>query len=268
MLQKLLDWLFELCKTLGLRILIGLLILSVGLFIIKWIRRIIKRSPHFEKLDQSLRSFISSFVSIALYILLFITLAMVVGIPATSFITVLATVGAAIGLALQGALSNFAGGIMILIFRPFQVGDYIETAGESGTVAEISVVYTVLLTPDNKQITIPNGSLTNAVITNYSAKDTRRVDWLFTADYSCDSEKVKAIIENIVDSHELGLKEPERFVRVSKCGDNGIEYTARLWAKKEDYWTVYFDVMERVKKAFDENNITIPYPQMDVHVKQ
>ena len=268
MLQKFLDWLFELCKTLGLRILIGLLILSVGLFIIKWIRRVIKRYPHFEKLDQSLRSFISSFVSIALYILLFITLAMVVGIPATSFITVLATVGAAIGLALQGALSNFAGGIMILIFRPFQVGDYIETAGESGTVAEISVVYTVLLTPDNKQITIPNGSLTNAVITNYSAKDTRRVDWLFTADYSCDAEKVKEIINGVVVSHQKTLETPEAFVRVSKCADNAVEYTARAWVASADYWTVYFDVLEEVKKQFNENNIIIPYPQMDVHVKQ
>lgn len=266
-MKKFLDWLLDLCASLGLRILIGLLILSVGLFIIKWIRRHIKKSPHFEKMDQSLRSFISSFVSIALYILLFITLAMVLGIPATSFITVLATVGAAIGLALQGALSNFAGGIMILLFRPFQVGDYIETAGESGTVSEISVVYTVLLTPDNKQITIPNGSLTNAVIKNYSAMDTRRVDWLFTADYSCDSEMVKGIIENIISSHELGLKEPECFVKVSKCSDNGIEYTARLWTKKDDYWTVYFDVLEQVKKAFDENSIVIPYPQMDVHVK-
>lgn len=267
MLDKFLNWLLELCKTLGLRILIGLLILSVGLFIIKWVRRIIKRSSHLDKLDQSVRTFVSSFVSIALYIVLFITLAMILGIPVTSFITVLATVGAAIGLALQGALSNFAGGLMLLLFRPFAVGDYIETAGESGTVSEISVIYTVLLTPDNKQITIPNGSLTNAVIKNYSAKDTRRVDWLFTADYSCDSEKVKSIIEEVILSHELLLKEPNVFVRVSKCADSAIEYTARVWVNSADYWTVYFDVLEAVKKKFDENGIVVPYPQMDVHVK-
>ena len=267
MLDKFLNWLLELCQTLGLRILIGLLILSVGLFIIKWVRRIIKRSSHLDKLDQSVRTFVSSFVSIALYIVLFITLAMVLGIPVTSFITVLATVGAAIGLALQGALSNFAGGLMLLLFRPFAVGDYIETAGESGTVSEISVIYTVLLTPDNKQITIPNGSLTNAVITNYSAKDTRRVDWVFTADYSCDSNKVKEIIENVILTHEKGLENPEAFVKITKYADSAIEYTARLWVKTEDYWTVYFEVLEKVKKAFDENNIVIPYPQMDVHVK-
>ena len=157
---------------------------------------------------------------------------------------------------------------MILLFKPFKVGDYIEAAGEGGTVSEITVVYTVLLTPDNKQITIPNGSITNAVIKNYSAKNTRRVDWLFTADYSCDSDKVKAIIEKVVTSHEKALKAPEAFVKVSKCADSAVEYTARVWVNSADYWTVYFDVLDGVKKAFAENDIQIPYPQMDVHVKQ
>ncbi len=267
-LEKILGWLFDLCTSLGLKLLIGLLILVVGLFIIKAIKKFIKSSPKLDKLDVSLRSFLSSFASIALYIVLFITLAMILGIPVTSFITVLATCGAAIGLALQGALSNFAGGLMILLFKPFKVGDYIEAAGEAGTVSEITVVYTVLLTPDNKQITIPNGSITNAVIKNYSAKDTRRVDWLFSADYSCDSDKVKAVIEKVVTSHKKALKAPEAFVKVSKCADSGVEYTARVWVNSADYWEVYFDVIDGVKKAFAENDIQVPYPQMDVHVKQ
>lgn len=277
MIEKFLDWLssahavewvIDLITSLGGKLLFGILILVIGLFIIKVIKRFIKKSNKLDKLDPSLRSFISSFASIALYIVLFITLAMILGVPVTSFITVLATCGAAIGLALQGSLSNFAGGLMILLFKPFKVGDYIEAAGEGGTVSEITVVYTVLLTPDNKQITIPNGSITNAVIKNYSAKDTRRVDWLFTADYACDSDKVKEIIENIITSHPNTLKTPEAFVKVSKCADSAVEYTARVWVNSSDYWTVYFDVLESVKKAFGENDITIPYPQMDVHVKQ
>ncbi len=277
MLEKFLDWLssaeamnwlIDLVTSLGGKLLLGILILTVGLFFVRIIKRFIQKSHKLDKLDPSLRSFILSFASIALYIVLFITLAMVLGVPVTSFITVLATCGAAIGLALQGSLSNFAGGLMILLFKPFKVGDYIETSGEGGTVSEITVVYTVLLTPDNKQITIPNGSITNAVIKNYSAKDTRRVDWLFTADYSCDSDKVKAIIEKIITSHEKSLKDPEAFVKVSKCADSAVEYTARVWVNSSDYWTVYFDVLDEVKKAFQENDITIPYPQMDVHVKQ
>lgn len=262
------EWAIDLVTSLGGKLLFGILILIVGLFVIRIIKKFIKKSQKLDKLDPSLRSFLSSFASIALYIVLFITLAMVLGVPVTSFITVLATCGAAIGLALQGSLSNFAGGLMILLFKPFKVGDYIEAAGEGGTVSEITVVYTVLLTPDNKQITIPNGSITNAVIKNYSAKDTRRVDWVFTADYSCDSDKVKAIIEKIVTSHELVLKSPEAFVKVTKCADSAVEYTARVWVNSGDYWTVYFDILENVKKAFAENNIIIPYPQMDVHVKQ
>lgn len=262
------NWLIDLITSLGGKLLFGILILVVGLFIIKIIKKFINKSTKLDKLDPSLRSFISSFASIALYIVLFITLAMVLGVPVTSFITVLATCGAAIGLALQGSLSNFAGGLMILLFKPFKVGDYIEAAGEGGTVSEITVVYTVLLTPDNKQVTIPNGSITNAVIKNYSAKNTRRVDWVFTADYSCDSDKVKTIIEEVVMSHEKALKDPAAFVKVSKYADSAVEYTARVWVNSSDYWTVYFDVLDKVKKAFDQNDITIPYPQMDVHVKQ
>ena len=261
------EWIVNLITSIGGKILIGLLVLCIGFYIVKKIKKFIKSSHKLDKLDPSLRSFLSSFASIALYIVLFITLAMILGIPVTSFITVLATCGAAIGLALQGALSNFAGGLMILLFKPFKVGDYIEAAGEAGTVSEITVVYTILLTPDNKSITIPNGTLTNSVIENYSTEPTRRVDFVFTADYSCDAQKVKEIIEKVVKSHPKTLETPEAFIRLSKCADSGIEYTARAWVNSADYWTVYFDVLESVKLEFDKNNITVPYPQMDVHVK-
>lgn len=268
MLEKFFNWIFDLVTSLGLKLLIGVLILLVGTFAIKSIKKFIKSSNRLDKLDPSVRSFLASFATISLYIVLFITLAMILGIPVTSFLTVLASCGVAIGLALQGALSNFAGGLMILLFKPFKVGDYIEASGEAGTVAEITVVYTVLLTPDNKQITIPNGSITNAVIENYSAKDTRRVDWVFTADYSCDSDKVKDVIKKVVTSHKKVLKAPEAFVMVSNCADSCVEYTTRVWVNSADYWDVYFDVIDGVKKAFAENDIEIPFPQMDVHVKQ
>ena len=155
---------------------------------------------------------------------------------------------------------------MILFFKPFKVGDYIEASGESGTVVEISVVYTVLLTPDNKRITLPNGSLTNASIKNYSSEETRRVDLTFSADYSSDVETVKKIILENIEAHPLALKDPAPFVRLSAHSDSALTYTARIWTKSADYWDVYFDLTESVKLAFDKNNIKIPYPQLDIHI--
>ncbi len=266
------DWsafgrfLLELATSLGLKLLEAIVLLVVGLKLIGWLKKFIKTSHKLDKLDTSLRSFLVSFVSIVLYVVLVITIAMILGVPATSFITILASCGVAIGLALQGSLSNFAGGIMILLFKPFKVGDYIEASGESGVVTEITVVYTVLLTVDNKRITIPNGTLTNSVIENYSAEELRRVDFTFSAAYDCDIDKVKAVIEQVIAVHPLGLKEPEPMVRLSKHSESSLDYTARVWVKNADYWTVYFDITEQVKKAFDDNGIAIPFPQVDVHL--
>ncbi|MBQ8682954.1 MAG: mechanosensitive ion channel family protein [Clostridia bacterium] len=260
------SFLLNLATSLGLKLLEAIIILVVGLKLIGWLKKFLKNSPKLNKLDSGLRSFLVSFSSIVLYVLLIITIAMILGVPVTSFITILASCGVAVGLALQGSLSNFAGGIMILLFKPFKVGDFIEAAGETGTVTEITVVYTVLLTPDNKRITVPNGTLTNSVIENYSAEDLRRVDLTFTAAYDCDVEKVKAVIEQVIAVQPQALKEPAPFVRLSKHGDSALEYVARVWCKNADYWTVHFDITENVKKAFDDNNIAIPFPQMDVHI--
>lgn len=260
------NFLLELATSVGFTLLEAVIVLVVGLELIKWFKNWLKTSPKLSKLDSSLRSFLVSFSSILLYVLLVITVAMILGVPVTSFITILASCGVAVGLALQGSLSNFAGGIMILLFKPFKVGDYIEASGESGTVEEITVVYTVLLTPDNKKITIPNGTLTNSVIENYSSEDLRRVDLTFNTGYDCDIEKVKGIINDVISAHPLAIKDPEPFVRLSAHGDSALTYTARVWCKNSDYWDVNFDVIEGVKKAFDENNIDIPYQQIDVHV--
>lgn len=263
---KIFDYLAELFTSFGIKILEAIVILIVGIKLVGWVKKWLKTSPKLSKLDDSLRSFLVSFSSIILYALLIITIAMIIGIPVTSFITVLASCGVAVGLALQGALGNFAGGLMILFFKPFKVGDFIEASGETGTVSEITVVYTVLLTLDNKRVTIPNGTLTNSVIRNYSAEELRRVDFTFNTAYNCDIEKVKEIIGNVISNHPAALKDPEPFVRLSNHSESSLTYTARVWCKNEDYWNVNFDVIEGVKKAFDENGIEIPYPQLDVHL--
>lgn len=267
-LEVLGNHLLELITSLGGKLIAAVIVLLVGFKVIKWCKRVLKESGKLDKIDSSLRSFLVSFSTIVLYAILIITIAMILGVPVTSFITILASCGVAVGLALQGALSNFAGGIMILMFKPFRVGDFIEAAGESGTVAEISVVYTVILTPDNKRITVPNGTLTNSIIKNYSAENIRRVDFTFTASYDNDVEKVKNIIAKVITSHPAALKDPAPFVRMSRHADSALEYTARVWCNSADYWTVNFDVIENVKKAFDESGITIPYPQIDVHVNK
>ena len=264
--QAILDYLIQLATTWGIRLLAAIVVLVVALKVIAWIKKFIKTSPKLDKLDPGLRSFLGSFASIGLYILLVIIVAGMIGIPATSFITILASCGVAIGLALQGSLSNFAGGLMILLFKPFKVGDFIEVCGETGTVKEITVVYTVLLTTDNKRITLPNGTITNSVIENYSAEDLRRVDLTVNTAYSCDIEQVKAIVTTLAEEHPLALAEPAPQVRVSAHSDSSLTYVVRVWCKNEDYWTVFFDLTESIKKAFDANDIEIPFPQMDVHV--
>lgn len=265
--EKLLQYLLEFATSWGIKLLAALVLLVIGLRLIKSLNKFIKNSKKLDKLDKGLRSFLASFANILLYIILIITIASVLGIPATSFITLLASCGVAIGLALQGSLSNFAGGLMLLLFKPFKVGDYVQVATEEGKVLEISVVYTVILTVDNKRITIPNGTLTNSVIINYSAEKLRRVDMLFTTAYDCDIEKTKSIINSIIEAHPLTLKDPAPLVRLKEHGDNALIYTARVWCKNEDYWDVKFDITEKVKKNFDTEGIEIPYPQMDVHVK-
>ena len=264
--EKIVEFLFELFASLGLKILASLIVLFIGGKLIKFAKKWIKVSPKLEKVDMGVRTFLSSFLGITLYVILFISIAMILGIPTTSFITALASCGVAIGLALQGALGNLAGGIMILIFKPFKIGDYITTTSASGTVSNITIMYTVLTTPDNKVITIPNGTLTNSVIENYSTSEKRRVDLVFTTGYDCNIDKVKEILLTVANSHEKVLKDPEPFARLTKHGDSSLEYTVRVWCMAEDYWDVNFDLMEAVKKDFDANSVSIPYPQMDIHI--
>lgn len=267
------DWeamgtfLLELLASLGMRLLGAAVVLLFGWRVARWLRRWLLRTHRLDKLDGGVRTFLSSGATVAVYTLLFITVAMMLGVPATSFITALASCGVAIGLALQGSLSNVAGGLMLLIFKPFKVGDYIETPDTAGTVSDITVVYTVLRTPDNKVITVPNATLSNSVVQNYSAVEQRRVDLTFSAAFTHDTEEVKALLHRVVTAHPKVLADPAPFARLSEHGERAMLYTVRAWCKTDDYWDVRFDLTEQVKAAFDEAGIVIPYPQMEVTLK-
>ncbi len=265
-LDKILNIIYEFAATVGIRLLCSVLLLLVGIRLIRWLKKFIRTSPRLSKVDTGVRSFISGFSTIALYIVLFITIAMILGIPTTSFIAALASGFAAIGLAMQGALSNFAGGLMILIFHPFKVGDYISTPDAEGTVDDITVVYTILRTPDNKMVTVPNGTLTNSVVQNYTAEKTRRVDLTFSTGYECDVEKVKSVIMKAVNAHPLVLRDPEPTVRLSEHADSALVYKVKVWCATDDYWDVHFDLMEQVTDEFERSSISIPYPQLDIHI--
>lgn len=257
-------YLFQLGTSVGIKLLMALLVLFVGHKLIKALKKWILNSHKLDKVDVGVRSFLASFSKFALYIVLFITVAMILGIPTTSFITALASCGVAIGLAMQGSLSNFAGGIMILLFKPFKVGDFIKTPDASGTVEQITVVYTILNTPDNKMITIPNGTLTNSVIENFSAHATRRMDMDFNVDYTCDVDKVKGVLADVIQQNPLILKEPAPFVGLTAHNENKLTYTVRVWCKSEHYWDINLDLRERAKKEFQAQGIEIALPKMKI----
>lgn len=267
MLENLLHTLLNYALTYGGRLLIAAIVLIVGFWLTGVVLTKLKKGKLADKLEDTVESFVFNFINIALKAIIIITAIGILGVPMASVITVLATAGAAVGLALQGSLSNLAGGIMLVVFKPFRVGDYIESQGVSGSVEEITIMYTVLNTPDNKVVSLPNGALMNSTITNYSKKDLRRVDLTFSVSYDSDIDRVRDILNSIASAHPLVLKDPAAAVVFTKQGDSALEFAVRAWAKNGDYWTVYFDINEAVKKAFDKMGIEIPYPQMDVHVK-
>jgi len=200
--------------------------------------------------------------------LLFISVAQMVGIETTSFIAILAAAGLAIGLALQGSLANFAGGVLILMFRPYKVGDFVDAQGVTGTVDEIQIFNTVIMTGDNKRIIVPNGAISNGIITNFSAEATRRVDFIFGIGYDDDIAQAKSTLKRIFAEDDRVFTDPEPLVVVSELADSSVNFTCRVWVNAADYWGVFFDTTEKVKLVFDKENISIPYPQSDVHIHQ
>lgn len=266
--KNLIGLLQEFAVTYGGKLIGALLLLIIGFKLTNVITKRISSAKAFGKIEASTRGFIQSIASVVLKVLVGITALAVLGVPMTSMIAVIGSCGLAIGLALQGSLSNIAGGFIILVFKPFSVGDYITSGEISGTVEDIGIFHTKVLTNDNRRIIVPNATISNATLTNVSALQERRVDLTFTASYDCDIALVEKTLLEVCDAHELILKDPAPFARLSAHKDSALEYTVRAWCKAENYWTVYFDLIRDTKIAFDKAGITIPYPQLDVHTEK
>lgn len=246
------------------KLILAVITLIVGMWLINRLLRVV--DVKLTKKDPTLSSFLSGLVSAILKALLLISVASMVGIATTSFIALIGAAGLAVGLALRGSLGNFAGGVLILIFKPFKVGDTIEAQGYLGSVAEISILYTIVNTFDNRRIVIPNGDLANSSLINLSAYETRRCDMSFGIGYKDDIDKAKAIVRRLIEEDERALKDPAPLVVVGSLGDSSVNLTVRAWTKSSDMWPFNWDMQERVKKTFDAEGISIPFPQRDVHM--
>lgn len=258
----------DLAVQFGTKLIAAVIVLIIGLWIIKRILKIINIAMEKKKVEVTLHQFMLSMISILLKSILIIVFASMVGIETTSLIAILGAAGLAVGLALQGSLSNFAGGILILFFKPFKGGDVIDAQGYVGVVQQIQIFNTILLTLDNQRVIIPNGLLSNGCVKNLFVEETRRVDLTFGISYGDDIKKAKAVLQSVIDANELILKSPGADIFVSAHADSSINILVRPWTNSENYWPVYFGVMEEVKLAFDRENITIPFPQRDVHMIQ
>lgn len=261
-LQKVID----LSVEYGPKLLLAIIVLIVGFWIIRLVVKAANRTMERSNLEVSLRKFLNRLVSITLKILLLISIASMIGIATTSFVAIIGAAGLAVGLALQGGLANFAGGVIILIFKPFKVGDFIDAQGYTGTVNEITIFTTILKTPDNKTIIIPNGALSNGSMVNFSTEPKRRVDMSFGIGYGDSIEKAKQVLTQLVDSDERILKDPAPQIVLSELADSSVNFTVRAWCDSANYWGIYFDMQEKVKLTFDKEGISIPFPQRDVHV--
>lgn len=266
------DWagLWNTVRTLGfdfgLKAVIAIVIFLVGRTIARLVTRGLRNVMQSQEVDKILESFVCNLVYWTLMVFVIIAAINQIGIQTTSLIAVMGAAGLAVGLALQGSLANFAAGVLIVVFRPYRVGDYIEAAGIAGSVLQVQILTTMLKTPDNKQIIVPNGQIMGSIITNYSANDLRRVDMAVGVSYSDDLDNVRSTIKDLVAADERILKDPECVIADSELGDSSVNFVVRPWVKTADYWGVKFDLTEAIKKRFDKEGISIPFPQRDVHV--
>lgn len=266
MLQNILPRIQEWLALYGMKIIAAILIFLIGRWIAKILKNLVHKIMTKNNVDATLISFVGSMIYFALITFVIIAALNQLGVQTTSFIAVIGAAGLAIGLALQGSLANFAAGVLLIIFRPFKAGDYIEGAGVAGSVEEIEIFTTQLKTPDNRTIIVPNAKLSGDNIVNYSAKVTRRVDLVVGVGYGDDLEKVKEVLKQIVSADSRVLTEPAPTIAVSELGDNCVNLVLRPWVNTSDYWAVYFDLTETIKKRFDAEGISIPFPQRDVHL--
>lgn len=258
--------LIQLAQDYALPLVWALIILVVGRIAARTISNIVASMMSKSKVDETLIKFAKSIIYVALMVFVILAALGKLGIETTSFAAVIAAAGLAIGLSLQGTLGNFASGVMLILFRPFKVGDFVEAGGVSGIVEEIQIFSTKMRSGDNKEITVPNGQIVGNTITNYSAKETRRVDLVIGVGYDDDLKKVRAVLEEIIAADERVLKDPAVTIGVLELGDSSVNFAVRPWVKSADYWSVLFGLQEKIKLRFDEEGITIPYPQRDVHI--
>lgn len=252
----------------GLRIAGAIAIFIIGKWVAHKLSGIVAKLLTRAEVDKTLSDFVVSLVDILLLVVVILAAVKNLGVDTTSLIAILGAAGLAVGLALQGTLGNIGSGVILILFRPFRVGDFITAGGESGTVRAITLFNTEMLTPDNKVILVPNSAIASSSITNYSAMRTRRVDFVFGIGYDDDLKLAKQTLREIIDADERILKEPASFIGVGELGERAVNFTVRVWVNAADYWGVHFDTIEKVKLAFDEKGITIPYPQMDVHLQE
>jgi small conductance mechanosensitive channel len=252
----------------GMSLVFAVATLIGGLFLAGIVGRVLGSVLDRAQVDPSLRSFLTSLTSIALKALVYITALSVLGVEMTSFVAILAAAGLAVGMALSGTLQNFAGGVIILLFKPYKVGDFIEAQGYSGSVKEIQIFITVLTTPDNKTVLIPNGPLSNGSLINYSTQPLRRVDWTFGIGYGDDLDKAYELVHSLLAADEKVLEDPAPFVALASLGDNSVNLVVRAWVKAPDYWEVHFRMNDQVYRQFAARGLSIPFPQLDVHLHE
>ncbi len=267
-MDDLLTKFYEIIAQFGFKFIIAILILIIGKLAVNSIKKLLVKVMDKKEIDKTITTFTASLLKAVLWVFVILMALSQLGIQTTSFIAVLGAAGLAVGLALQGSLANFAAGFLIILFRPFKVGDVVESGNVIGVVNAINIFNSDFKTFDNKRIIVPNSQIMNSNITNYTAENTRRVDLVLGVDYKSDINKVKSIINELIEKHEMILKDPLPTVRLAKMADSSLNFNVRVWTKTEDYWPVFYDLTEQAKEAFDQNNINIPYPQMDVHLKQ
>ena len=267
-IDQIINQLTEICLNYGPRLIGAVLVWLIGGLVIKGVSERIGNFLMKTQMEDSLRPFLTGLLKIILKVMLVISVLTMLGIEMTSFIAILGAAGLAIGMALSGTLQNFAGGVMLLIFKPFKVGDVIDAQGYLGAVSEIQIFNTILKTPDNKTIIIPNGGLSSSAMTNYSTEDKRRVDWTFGIGYGDSTTKAENLINRLCNEDVRILKDPEVFIAVSELADNSINMVVRAWVKAEDYWGVFFDMNKKIYDSFGNEGLNIPFPQMDVHLHE
>lgn len=264
--ETMIEQAISLSLTYGPKLIAAILVLIIGSWIIKAITKGVDKGLQKSGTDDSLRPFLRDIAGILLKVMLVISVLGMLGIQMTSFIAILGAAGLAVGMALSGTLQNFAGGVIILLFKPFKAGDFIDAQGYAGKVSEIQIFNTILKTPDNKTIIIPNGDLSTSSMTNFSSEEKRRVDWIIGIAYGDDLEKAKSVIRQLCDSDERIHKEPDVFIAVAELADSSVNFTVRAWVMASDYWPVYFDMNEKIYNTFSKQGLNIPFPQMDVHI--